>query len=72
MSTKTAKDEDGSAGDLLWGVRAIAAEINRPERQTSYLLESGQLPAGKSNRLWVASRRKLRAHFDSLTEGRAA
>ena len=54
------------------GVAAIAVAINRPERQTTYLLETKRLPAGKSGRLWVASRRKLRQHFEALTEGRAA
>ena len=72
MSAKTARHEDGDAGDLLWGVAAIAVAINRPERQTTYLLETKRLPAGKSGRLWVASRRKLRQHFEALTEGRAA
>ena len=70
MPARTLKHQDSEA-DLLWGVAAIAGAINRPERQTSYMLERGLIPAGKSGRLWVGSRRKLREHFETLTEGRA-
>jgi hypothetical protein len=50
--------------DLLWGCRAIAAEINRTERATFNLLETGQLPAKKVGNTWVAVRGKLHALFD--------
>jgi hypothetical protein len=55
------------ANDLLWGVDAIAKEIGQPARQVYWLLESGQLPAGKSGRIWVASRQTLKKHFQELT-----
>jgi hypothetical protein len=49
------------AHDLLWGVPAIAAVINKPERSTYPLPERGDLPARKVRGRWVASRRKLLA-----------
>jgi hypothetical protein len=55
--------------DLIWGVSAIAAEINRSPRQTHYMLERELLPAGRQGSLWVASRRALREHFARLTGG---
>jgi hypothetical protein len=59
-------------GDLIRGVRAIAAYINEPERRTAYLLERGYLPGGKVGAYWCASKRKLREHYDRVTDGRAA
>ena len=48
---------------LIWGVRGIARVINQTERQTLYLLETGQLPAGKSGRKWYSSESRLLQHF---------
>jgi len=44
----------------IWGAKAIAAEINRPERATFYLLSTGQLPATKIGNSWVTTRGRLR------------
>ena len=55
------------AQDLLWGCRAIAEHIGQPERQTSYLLETRRIPAGKVGARWVASRKALDEHFAKLT-----
>jgi hypothetical protein len=55
------------ADDLLWGVEAIAREIGQPVRQVYWVLEKGELPAGKSGRVWVASRQALRKHYQALT-----
>jgi hypothetical protein len=57
------------ADDLLWGVDAIAKEIGQPVRQVYRKLEQGQLPAGKSGSIWIASRQRLREHFHKLTAG---
>jgi hypothetical protein len=55
------------ADDLLWGVEAIAKEIGQPVRQVYYMLEKGELPAGKpSGRIWVASRQALRKYYQEL------
>jgi hypothetical protein len=55
------------ADDLLWGVNAIAKEIGQPARQVYYRLETGELPAGKNGRVWVASRQALKKFFQELT-----
>lgn len=47
----------------IWGVSKIAEEIDRSERQTFYLLQSGQVPGQKIGGRWVTTRRKLRALF---------
>jgi hypothetical protein len=54
--------------DLVWGIQAIAAFIGRTPRQAYEALSKGELPARQVNRRWVASKRKLREHF----EGEAA
>jgi hypothetical protein len=51
-----------SASDLCWGARAIADVIERSERITFYMLESGALPARKVGGRWVASRARLLAY----------
>jgi hypothetical protein len=56
-------------GDLVWGVKNIAAEINQTPRQTHYQLEKGLLPGGQQGEKWVASRAALRAHFAKITSG---
>ncbi len=53
--------------DLLWGVRAIAADIDQSERKTFYLLERGLLPGGKVGARWVASKSAIAEHFRRLT-----
>ena len=61
-------DFDGSL-DLLWGVDAIAKEINRTHRQTYHQLETGQLPARKQAGRWCASRVGLRTFFADILAG---
>lgn len=48
----------------IWGVKAIATEANLTERQAYHALEKGYLPASKSGRKWVTTRRRLRTLFD--------
>jgi hypothetical protein len=43
----------------LWGAKAIAAVINRSERQTFYLLEQGRLDADKVGATWTSTIRRL-------------
>jgi hypothetical protein len=57
--------------ELIWGVKAIAAELNISERRAFYLLENRRLPAKKEGHLWVSSRPALRRHFADLTDGGA-
>jgi hypothetical protein len=53
---------DSSSSDLCWGARAIGDAIERNERDTFHLLESGVLPARKIGGRWVASRTRLLAY----------
>ncbi|MEI9984857.1 MAG: hypothetical protein WDN69_17620 [Aliidongia sp.] len=39
-------------------------------RRAVYLLETGQIPAGKEGRTWIASRQALRDHYRRLTGAR--
>jgi hypothetical protein len=48
---------------LIWGVPAIAQEIDRTPRQTWHLLNSGLLPAKKVGAKWVATKGGLRDFF---------
>jgi hypothetical protein len=58
--------------DIVRGVKAIARFTGEPERRATYLLEKGLLPAGKVGSIWVASKRRLRAHYEAVTSGNAA
>ena len=60
QSMTTSADQNDSL-DLVWGAKAIGQIINKPQRATFYLLESGALPARKIGSQWVASRRRLLA-----------
>ncbi|WP_371687652.1 hypothetical protein [Shinella sp. JR1-6] len=54
---------DGSI-DLIWGAAEIAKVINRTERQTYHMIQSGHLPMVKQvGERYVASRAKLIAFF---------
>jgi hypothetical protein len=48
--------------DLVWTAKAIAAVINRSERETYWLLENGAIPAARVGKRWCASRQRLLAH----------
>ena len=55
--------------DLLWGAEAIAKHLNlKNRRQAFHMLENGQIPARKVGSQWVASRDKLKRHFDDDDE----
>lgn len=58
MDSRT-EDTAAEGLDLIWGAKAIGECIGRSERQTFYLLESGQLPARRVGNKWVASRAAL-------------
>jgi hypothetical protein len=64
-NTQNVHDRDGRAlgDDLLWGVKAIASEINRTERQTFNLVKTAAIPVRKIGGRYVASRTALRRHF---------
>lgn len=59
MDIENVPSLEPSTEDIVWEVGSIAKIIGRSERQTFYLLQSGQIPARKIGGRWVASRRKL-------------
>lgn len=60
--------------DLLWGAEAIAKALNlKNRRQAFHMLESGLLPGVKKiGGQWVASRKRLREHFEGSEDQEAA
>jgi hypothetical protein len=52
--------EPDLADDLIWGIKNIAQEINRTERQTHYLADQKLIPAFKVGNLWAARRSAIR------------
>lgn len=57
--------------DALRGVVEIADFIGERRRRTFYLCERGLIPVGKLGSRWIASKTKLRAHYDKITSGGA-
>jgi hypothetical protein len=49
--------------DLIWGVAAIAALINRTSQQTYHMLAKGLIPGRRVGERWVVDRRDLVAFF---------
>jgi hypothetical protein len=52
---------DPSDDDPIWGVPNFAPIINRSERQTRWLIQSGRLDVRKVGRKYTSTRRKLLA-----------
>jgi hypothetical protein len=65
-------DNAGLAGDLIWGIAEIGAELNLTPRQVFHQLKTGRLPARKQAGKWVASRSGLRRYFASILAGEVA
>jgi hypothetical protein len=63
------QDLDTLGTDLLKGMPEIARFLNEPERRAYYLCEKGLIPVGKLGATWIASKTKLRRHYDKLTGG---
>jgi hypothetical protein len=57
------------AEDKLRGVAAIAAYIGESRRRAQYLCERRLIPVGKEGITYVASKRRLRTHYEALTAG---
>jgi hypothetical protein len=62
---------DKLEGDLVWGIKGIAAAIGQSRNATYYMLSRGLLPAGQQGERWVASKRELKAYFAQLTSQKA-
>jgi len=62
MAKKSAPTQP--AGDLLWGLSAIAKHIERTVRQTQYLVETDKIPVERLGpKLIVGSRQKIDSHL---------
>lgn len=56
---------DADPLDLIWGCAGIGEYIGKSPKAAFYMCETGKLPGVKQiGRQWVASRRKLREHFE--------
>ena len=51
--------------DIIHGAAAFAKHLNVPLRRAFYLLETGQIPAGKLGEKWVGRISRLDAHVDA-------
>ena len=51
------------AGDLLYGAEAIAAWLDWPIRRVRHQLARGYIPVTKQGLIFVASKSRLRRHF---------
>ena len=69
MSGLDTKTSEPLRDDLIWGIRGIAEEIGKSERQAFHLVDTGQIPTAKIGGRIVASRLRLREHFRALLEG---
>ena len=58
--------------DILKGIDAIAEFIGEDFWRTQRLCTKRMIPAAKMQGRWIASKRALRAHYESLTAGKAA
>jgi hypothetical protein len=54
--------------DLVWGAAEIGRFIGRTQRQAYDALVAGELPGRRVNGRWVASRRRLREHFEGMAD----
>ena len=67
---KAAETSDSMlADDLLEGAAEIAEHTGFGLRRTFYLLEKGDLPAGKLRGRYISSKSRLRRYFDELLAG---
>ena len=63
-----AERSDDAPLDLLWGGEAIAQALKLKKRRSVYgMLEAGTIPARKIGKVWVASRAKLKEHFEQVS-----
>jgi hypothetical protein len=53
--------------DLLRGIKSIAEFIGETPRKTFYLAERKYIPIGKEGASWIASKKRLREHYQRIT-----
>ncbi len=57
------------ADDLLEGAAEFSNFLGFSLRRTNYLLENGDIPAGKLRGRWIGSKSRLRRYFEELLAG---
>jgi hypothetical protein len=55
---------DKVEAEVLWGAPAIAQFLGLTLNQAYYALETGKLPARKTGKIWTATPRALRRHWE--------
>ena len=67
---KAAESRDSMlADDLLEGAADFSNFLGFSLRRTNYLLENGDIPAGKLRGRWIGSKQRLRQVFTELCAG---
>jgi hypothetical protein len=61
--------ETSLAADIHCGVPAIARFLSEDERSVYHLCARGYIPCGKEGDRWIASKSRLRQHYDAMTGG---
>jgi hypothetical protein len=59
--------QDEKSDELVWGIREIAARINRDERAAAHLLRNGELPGAKRiGGRWAFRPAVFKNHFEGV------
>jgi hypothetical protein len=59
------------ADDILRGAPAIARFLGEDVRYVYYLCAQGYIPCGKVGDRWIASKARLRRHYETVVSGEA-
>jgi hypothetical protein len=65
-------NQDSLVDDLPYGGAAIGAFVGLKPGATFYALQRGHIPAVKRGNVWVGSKSRLKAHFNSVEPERQA
>ena len=65
VGLQMADQSDNLASDVLRGCASIAAFVGLDERRAFTGLQEGWLPGWKEGNLWVSTKSRLRAHYNS-------
>jgi hypothetical protein len=71
-TTEIPRQPDRLADDLLDGAAAIASYIGKTRRETYWVIQQGQIPAGRLGRKIIGSKRALDRHMTKITRGATA
>ena len=69
MDIEIGTADDSFASDLLRGAPEISKFIDEPVPRVYYLAGKQILPIGRLGSVLIASKRRLREHYERLTQG---